>query len=268
MRHLILFITIILLATGCIKDDGNPGFPVTDGDRLVSYSFFYDSEEWDAVDFIYNDNNQIIKAWIKLRPGSNRIAYYFEYDENGRLTEVFSGHRKETYHYDESGTLKKILFYVSRDFGNTFIQGDQPGFKFHYDDRGKIKRKEMLFKNDPVGNYTYGYSIKNYFYQWENGNIVESRAYNRDSVRALTYLYQYDNKPNYRFKQPAMWYFNAKSLSKNNVVEEAIIDHLGYYHPRFNCNPCTKRYSYNNSGMPVFQRIGGSTERYVKLKYE
>ncbi|TVR87603.1 MAG: hypothetical protein EA411_06965 [Saprospirales bacterium] len=266
MRHLLFLATILLIASGCIKDDGKSGFPVTDGDRLVSYSFVFNSEEYEAAEFIYNKDNRIIKSFNKLARGSNPYENYYEYDENDRLTEVFNSDIKETYQYDESGNLIKILFFVSRDYGSTFVKRDRAGFKLHYDYFGKISRKEILYNDGREENF-WGYAIKNFIYQWEDGNIVKAKGYNRDSVRAITYLYEYDNKPNYRFKQPATHYFNAKSLSKNNVVEEVLLDHLGYY-PSVNCRVCNKKYYYNKNGMPVFQRNSGSTESYVMLKYE
>lgn len=266
MKKLLLLGLTLLIAIGCEKDD-DIGFLVTDGDRLVRYTFFYESKEHEVVNFIYNRQARVIKVVTVYFYGGKGNKFY-EYDEKGKLIEVYSGVTKDKYYYDEEDRINEINSYVSKDGGITFEKSKFYGKKFYYNNRGDLSRIERLFAEpDGQDSSSYGYTIKDYIFEWENGNIVTVMEYNREDQLAVTKLYEYDQKANYRIKHPEIFGFHAEGLSQNNVIKETIIDHLGYY-PSSSCMVCKTDYKYNRDGKPVWHHNPSIEDNYTVLIYE
>lgn len=257
MQKLLLFGLILLIAIGCEKDD-DIGFPVTDGDRLVRFVENYNSDESKIHEYFYDDQHLLIRTEVKNFRIPKRINYY-SYDEGKRLKEILGTNypplenleNKNEYFYDGENKLSKAIYYTSYDSGATFKKSYWFETKFHYNDKGNLNRKEIIFR-DTVKQSSWDFEIENYYYEWDNGNIVKTEEYNRNGVLVFTKFYQYDNKVNYKVFQPEVFHY-PEAQTQNNVVRVTRTDHLGYL-TYFECRDCKITYNYNRSGKPVVVR--------------
>lgn len=275
MRNIILFIIILFFIYGCEKEN-DLGFEVTEGDRLINYTHYSEFSNQTDIDFIHNDQGQLIKF---VSNGGSGTVSLIDYDENGNVVEMNSKSRKRTFSYDSENKLTKYRSYRSDNDGETFVPWPfVAGYNFHYDNHGIINRIESIYRDSLSENSTpYGYSIKNSILHWKDGNVVKSEDYNREGKIAVTRLYEYDNKNNIYQHYPKMVLpsfvsvgftrTHAAELSKNNVVKETTVDHLGYY-PSVVCRVCKTIYKYNSNGLPVMYRNPDIPDRYTVLTYE
>lgn len=272
MRILLLFTLTLLLASGCQKDDEFSGTD-NDGDRLVRFAVYYESEEQHVSNYVYNEQNQIINDHF-LRYGIVEGTRYYTYDQSGRMSQRLVLQQppyddiqvKVNFIYDEENRLVESIGWVSFDAGVTFEEPDRHRTKYYYDEQGDLHRKETVFSDSVDLENSWEYTEKDIYYEWENGNIVKEEWYNTQGVKSITKLYEYDNKLNYRIIQPDFFIF-PENMTQNNFVKERLIDHLGFY-PSVACTNCTINYKYNRSGMPVSYYYPSTKERVFKLTYE
>nr|MBS0037059.1 hypothetical protein [Saprospiraceae bacterium] len=267
MRYFFLLLGIPLLTIGCQKDDD---FPTTDGDHLVQYFESWGSGFRDYT-YSYDELGNLARFQANINDEFFGEVEYF-YDSENQLIEhintspfVDSLRGKSKYVYDSEGRMQELIGYTSKDFGMTFRETGR-GLKFHYDEQGNLYRREDLFKDTSATPSTWAYAGINIFYEWEDGNIIKEEYYNAEGVKALTMLYKYDNKVNFRKDLPPYITWPLYQ-TRNNIIRKRYIDHLGHY-PSVICKDCTYKYHYNRSGKPVRYYNTAEKERMFTLTYE
>nr|MBS0037955.1 hypothetical protein [Saprospiraceae bacterium] len=273
-RFLLLFSLTLLLAAGCQKDDDFAGID-NDGDRLVRVVGYYQSKEQFVSDYIYDDQNQVIKT--HFRHVTAEGTRFYTYNQTGRLSQAWTINHlpdnqtqsKTTFEYDEEGRLVEFIEYVSSDGGVTFEEPDRHRTKYYYDDTGELYRKETIFSDSVDIENSSRYTVRDIYYEWQNGNIVKEEWYNTLGVKTTTRIFAYDNKVNFRNDQSNFFVF-PENLSRNNFVREITINHLdpisGVYFPSI--TNCTIRYQYNRSGKPASFYRSSRKEWRNELTYE
>jgi len=270
MKHLLLFVTILLLATGCSRDD-DLNIQVTDGDRLVSHvEFFNSSENW-TVEYFYDDQGTPVKS--EATAMGIFIKFYYVYDEQNRLLKIKEINdllrdtllRISEHFYDEMGRLERISKKISFDHAETYLDNFITEIRYHYDENSQIYRKEKLYR-DSIPDASWNFTIENFYYQWEDNNIAVVEEYNRMGELAFTREFEYDNKVNYKLMQPEI-FVKPEKLTQNNVTREVITDHLNHL-PSSTCTVCRTTYRYNASGKPVKYRTQKEPDKYFVLTYK
>lgn len=267
MRYLFLLLSFFLLIIGCQKEEH---FPVSEGDRLVRYlepfgddflekNYFYDEEgKMTQLQADFGDFHRAEFDYLYNSEGLLSIALRNDTPSNGL-------NAKMEFFYDEKRRLVEVISYTSSDSGLSYQKTDRKT-KFHYDEHGNLFRKEVIFNDSTQAESQWVYFGKNIFYEWEDGNIIKEEYYNVDNVKAVTKLYQYDNKSNFRKNLPP--YITLPLYqTKNNVLSKGIVDHLGFY-PSLSCNPCKTKYHYNRNGKPIRYYPVNAKDLVYKLTYE
>lgn len=265
MRYFTIFSIILFLITACSKDD-DLKFPVTEGERLVRYAYFHDSKERQSIDLIYNQHSQVIKTMRKYTTGAGAISFYNNYNDFGKVEKIYSSSSKEKFSYDHENRLSEIYSYTSRNGGITFETREHLGKRFHYDDYGILYRKEIIFDTSFLNSSNWGYTIKDYYFKWDKGNVIAVEEYNLEGILAITRVFEFDNHKNYRNNHPEIFGYDAKGLSQNNVIKEYLLDHLGFY-PSMDCKTCEYIFNYNKNGKPVMYHNPKVQNSYTILYY-
>lgn len=252
---------------GCQKEEH---FPVSEGDRLVRYL-----DKWDSgfreYNYSYDESGNMIEIEININNEFFGNVEYFFTDEN-QLVEALSKDNpndsviaKTEYLFNNEGMLHEVVYYISEDWGMTYKETPR-GLKFHYDEQGNLYRREQLYKDSTVAPSSMAYAGINKLYKWENGNIIKEEYYNAEGVKALTKLYEYDNKLNFLKDLPPYITFPI-TQTRNNYIREKYIDHLGHF-ATLSCLDCTIKYKYNKSGKPVMYYNTAEKSQIYTMTYE
>jgi hypothetical protein len=235
---------------------------VSEGTRLMSIQYSLKAqgsditEEW-GEKIIYDELGRVSKVepLLGLQKVESELYYTtYDYDNLGRLITV-SYLRLST---DSLFLTQKFTYVgITQRLDKSFDSGYAGYGISTYNENEEVILTEG-FNNDGV---LQNKSV----YVWENGNLVrvKSYSYRPEEFLAYEYIYEYDNKVNFKKNIP-LFINDATSRSANNVIFDSIIDHSGLIDRL--CNPCGTSYSYNSSGLPYKLETGYG--RRATLKYE
>lgn len=147
-------------------------YEILDNDNLVTQinCYYADGSLMNSLDFIYNDNSQLLNVKDQTDPEYEKTWTYF-YDDAGRLLQIElsvpgSTFVLEEYHYDQSGrvesytyvgeeeTTEYIYFYDSQErLEKTVGENENATIvtEFEYDSQGKIELQYVTYTNNYNG---------------------------------------------------------------------------------------------------------------------
>lgn len=160
------------------------------------------------TEYVYDDSNRLIKIIME-----SEYYYFIDYDEEGRMEEVFIKNDNTSY----SNSLMSYLYYQegpSNEYETNKINiqtyGNGDLIKFIYDDEDRVK--QVQYNNSvgvPVTRFSYEYDQRGQIAVFNthnsSGTIIETEYYTYDiSGRLLSVadnegnriLYNYDNEGN------------------------------------------------------------------------
>lgn len=257
MKRVLLLSGLLMFLFSCEKDDKTKPKGQAINCKIIQEFTYQEGEPnyGDLTDYIYDENDRLIKLYYSNMSGQTYDSTSFFYDNKGRLKYQLSAPGTDT---------SNIYFYDNFDriIKNVSMSGDTIDAEIHYYYSGVSKLAYASF-NDFKHSENERYSFK-----WANKNLIEitlteiggTVLQKTDPVKI-----QYDNKINpYLFIGYSGSSLFGQTISSNNLTKITLETDSTTFESSLN-------YEYNQYNYPV-KIIDNSTSDSITLiteiKYE
>jgi len=201
--------------------------------------------------FIYDLSDRLVSI-EELE--QNGFIHYFNYS-NDTLIEIVSYDKfpelkffgRDSFSFNLEGQLKNVHYFRTE---NTLARIDS----FFYFDQGHLKYQSTI---NSSGTYS-----SHEVYCWENGNLLNWRAYNRDGELTSEWVYTYSDEKEVKPEHlnPLEWKW-LDNWSLNKLTDSKFFDYVG--NVDFTCNPCYTDFTYDDEGRLIFGQGYGRSIEYT-----
>lgn len=270
-----------LLFTACKKDDKTTTTPKPDTDTVVTPVKLLAKiiSKTDSTIFTY-DTTKNLALYEAYWLDENSSHYIKPVYENNKVTALMSGADKNsltvkamTFQYNTAGKLvSSVLYDIDDQTPNQFDS-------LAYDANGRVAALYIAEQPTEAGHLAF---FEKTAFEWDSkGNVVKS-YYIRiedgvESKDTSTTVYTYDDKVNFKAKQPVFFLFDLETvqgtLSANNMLTQSISfsDYketkevvYTYDEENYPVTIKTTRKTVNNAGDVTSSKVEESVLTYIK----
>lgn len=235
MKNFIYIFFTIIFFFSCKNDDDS--IVKTSGTILSSITIDTGSGNERVENFVYNPNGTLRSVETELFARKNECDYA---NNQLQIIRVLGNDdaliRKDSFSYNEAERINKVFRFSNN--GNDSLEVRWT-YEFFYNEENQVNKMITSLTNEIIHSDSF---------YWSNNNIVQIDIFDKMENLAHIYLYEYDDKQN--FKKDLPYYsLDPLSFSANNVTQYTAMDFTGILD--LVCNPCNHSYKYNLDDFPV-----------------